>query len=346
LKHGLGQVVFLFPGSQVGDADEAVVFNRPELQRRRAALPDQRVQPDLFGGFVPAAASAARRSSVMIWAALGGLIFCMGVFFARKSRSKIEALVLPLVALALMTALVANGFKQQDVMVSRVVMERCSADGAAVVREEFVFLEAFRREVTVTARGPQNGTLAPRFDDLDDLRKARLERSVLGGMMTLDKIGVAPNQPAMLVANRLKNEQASAGKSVDQVIRVGAAKIGLRIPADALVAMDARRVIWVRAGGEVFILKKVAGDDTYESEAYSIRSLEIDFAERADERLAKARAKAVSWAVDDAVAQGGNVVIFWSDAAQIREPMIVISGASMTVGNEFWVRMVEVKKGE
>ena len=64
LRLGFGQVVFLFPASNPGDADGAAVFNRPDLQRVREKLPDLRIQPDRFAAFTPGIVGEVRNGSI------------------------------------------------------------------------------------------------------------------------------------------------------------------------------------------------------------------------------------------------------------------------------------------
>ena len=112
MRNGFGQIVFLFPGSNAADANGAEVFNRADLQRRRIALPDARVEPDRFTAFAPAAPSAPRRGYVMLWSALGALILCAVLLFAHSARTKIEAFLTPVVALAILVAMLSNIFSE------------------------------------------------------------------------------------------------------------------------------------------------------------------------------------------------------------------------------------------
>src|SRR5579862_639750 len=290
LKMGFGQIVFLFPGSDATDADGAAVFNRPDLQRHRAELPDARIQPDRFGAFVPAAPSAARRGAVMLWAGIGALILCAALIYAHTSRSKLEAALLPFGAGALLVALIAHGFPRPELMVSRVRLERRSADGA-IVREEWALLESFRRPLETLARGPANGTLAPRFDALDDLRTARLERWNETGRLALGRIAVSPNQAAMLFAETTFEESKSEKVEVNCVIAIVGRSDGPHVRADAFDGMDARHLIWVRAKGEAWILTKAG--ESYEAEKYSSQALYAHLSQRSDASSAKAHGVAI-----------------------------------------------------
>ena len=337
LRHGFGQIVFLFPGSEAADADGAAVFNRPDLQRRRAELPDARVQPERFGAFAPAAPSASRRGKVMLWSACGALILCATLLFARTSRTKIEAALIPVGAGALLAVLLANSFPQQELTISRVCWERRSADGAAVVSEEWALLEAFRRADETSARGPKGGTLAPRFDELDDLRAARLDRWTDEDRPALEKILVAPNQPALIQAASIALAPRSTAGTPEKTLVVNSLDT-IRIRPDAQAGMDARRALWIRANGDALLLKMNTSGGEYNSEPYTARALEIALAEDMDNSLAKARAKALSWAVEDAKGEGGEALIFWTDSPRANEPLIEIPNAASNAGNDFFIR--------
>ena len=337
LRYGFGQIVFLFPGSEAADADGAAVFNRPDLQRRRAELPDARVQPECFGAFAPAAPSVPRRHTVMLWSACGALILCATLLFARTSRTKIEAALIPVGAGALLAVLLANSFPQQELTISRVRWERQSTDGAAVVSEEWALLEAFRRPDETSARGPKGGTLAPRFDELDELRAARLDRWTDDERPALEKILVAPNQPALLQAASIATASRFDAGAPEKVLTVNSTD-SVRIPADAQAGMDMRRALWVRTNGDAILLKKGASDSDYSAETYNARALQIALTEDMDPSLAKARAKALSWAIEDAKGSGRDALIFWTDSPRAIEPLIEIPNAAANAGNDFFIR--------
>lgn len=200
LNSGFGTIVFLFPGSEPSDADGAAVFNRPDLQRPHSLLPDARIQPARFGAFATGAPSAARGNAVLLWSALGALLLCAALFYAHSSKSRLESAILPFCAAALLAALLANGFPRPQLMASRVIFEKHSADGSVVQHEEFLLLESFRNPISAKVLGPSGGTLAPVFDDSDDLRAANFSRIIRDGSVSISEISVTPERPALFAA--------------------------------------------------------------------------------------------------------------------------------------------------
>lgn len=341
LKHGFGQIIFLFPGSQPSTADEAAVFNRPDLQRHRAQRPDARVQPERFAAFAPSETSDPQRRTVMLWALAGALILCIALLFARTSRSRFETALIPIGVCALLFAVLANGFPQQELTVSRVASERISTDGASIVREEWTFLEAFHQPIQVSASGPANGMLAPRFDEQRDLRAARLSRVTRNGIPTLEKIAVAPHQPAMLFATAIETRVATKNVVAETTLAVESGD-SLRVRFDALNGVDRRCAIWVRSDGSVLLLQLNESAGSYRREAYTLRALEAVLAQRMDAALAKARAVAIGWALNAAIEEGRGALIMWGETANPSGALVTIHGPESSAGDEFHLRTIQL----
>ncbi len=350
LRNGFGQIVFLFPGSQLGDADEAAVFNRPDVQRLRQALPDSRVQPGRFAAFVPSSPGESQRHAVMLWSMIEALIVCVALFFARTSRSKIETALVPLGAGALLVALLANGFQQHELTVSRVISERISGDGSTVVRDEWAFLEAFLREksqldvaVEVSATGPQAGIFAPRFEESGDLRIARVDRVMRGRNTALEKITIRPNQPVLLFSNTIQARNALTLSARSELVKIDAS-ISLTVNPDDLRGMDRRRAVWICANKSVVLLQKNTTSDGYSSSAFDDRALEVLLSEETDSSLAKAHGLALKWAMSEAVKNNGEALVFWSTAPVSNSGSIVIEGVVSHAGSDFLMRTIGVEK--
>jgi hypothetical protein len=339
LRAGFGQIVFLFPGSDADDVDGAAVFNRPDLQRARPALPDARVDSDRFSAFVPALPSAHRRRLVMLWSALGGLILCAALVYAHTSRSRLEAVLLPLGAGALLAALIANALPRPELLVSRIRSERRA--GSSLVREEWALLEAFRQPIETRARGPVNGALAPRFDEVDDLRAARLDRFREDGRLGLGNILVTQNQPALLYA---RLDEAIEGRPSDGALRtlaISGRQEAPRVLTAALDGMDLRYALWIRADRETWILRKAAERDPYSAEVYTAQALEALLAQASDSGSAKAHGAALKWAIVEAQRNGGDTLVFWTNSAAAQTGIIAIEGAVPGMGTEFFMRSIE-----
>ncbi len=237
-------------------------------------------------------------------------------------------------------ALLGYGLPRQELSASRLIFERHAADGSAVVRGEWAMLEAFRRPVETRALGPDSGTLAPRFDELEDLRTARLDRSVESGRPVLGRIAAAPSQPAMLYASVV--EIPNLSKEPAAILNVAGTK--LSVQADALKGVNLRRGIWVRADGSARIIQEKSASAEYGDRAeFSVRSIELLLGETTEPALAKARATALKWAVDSAAREQGEAVIFWSDGRRDGGALISVEGWGGIVGMIFFVRTVGVR---
>ena len=345
LKQGFGQIAFLFPGSQPADADEAAVFNRPDLQRHRNALPDQRIQPERFNAFAPSSAAESKRRTVMLWATLGALIFCAGLFYARASRTKIEAALVPVGAGALLMMLLGNGFPRNELTVTRVIWVRESADGTAIVRDEWAFLEAFQRPIAVSARGQKDAVFAPRFDELDDLRVAGINREIRDQRPTLGRISIAPNQPAMLYASDIQALAQPGSAVTDVALEILSAKKKLQAHSKSMLKFDLSRLIWIAKNGDISLLQRSANESSYQAGPFSLRELENWFGRDHDATVAKSRAAALKLAVDDAGKEGGGVVIAWKSVNELHEPpLIEVESAAASEGNDFLIETFGVSE--
>jgi len=299
LHLGFGEIVLLFPGTSAEDAREfgAAVVNHPVLQRTRDRFPDMRVQPDRYSFFAPGATSPALRSAAARWILLGAIAFCLGLALACSSRSRLMAAGWPLVVAALLGVLLARWFPERALAVSRFQLVRQSADGRAVVTEEWALIEAFNEPATVAV----SGLVTPLYADTDELRSAQLEVAFDGAQPRLLTV-VPPERPALFAATNL--ELADESSSSLPALPGGPLRCrqqDLAIALPGAVKWNGRRfhdAVWARRDGVLSWLKNVDANGGFELGSFDDALSQVRKPREAGYAgaLGKAHAAALSWA--------------------------------------------------
>lgn len=300
LSKGLGKVVFLFPGANAGDADGAAVFNRVELQRPRANLPDVRIQPERYEMFAPAVAGAGRRSAVLWWAALGAVLIGAALFYAHSSKSKLEAAILPFGAALLLAALISHGFPRAELLASRVCFERHAAD-SSLVKDEWTMLEAFRRPMECSVRGTAGATVAPIFDEPGDLRSAGLSRSIEGGRMKLDGVVVRPGNTMLFQTRSTSTEPLDATIYIDSKDTFNVTQ---------KIHDNAKSGLWLSVRGELKALFQNQTPGEFSAETITEKELARKF------DLSDSQAVTIQQVLRDARAAKQEIAVFWHESGR------------------------------
>jgi hypothetical protein len=306
LDLGWGKSVFIFPTREERAREYgAEIFPKIlKLLPARESRLDLRVQRERFAPFAAEALNPESTGRALLWIGLGAAMFCVVLILSYSSRSRVEALGLPLSLVALLAVMLARFFPEPQLLVSRITWARRAADGRATAWDEWALAEAFRRPTRFSAAGPAGGTLLPLYEDLEELPGSSGDCFESAGRMRLENLEAAPGEPLLLQGTALRPE-VSQTKDFEPPLRQKAA-----ILADASGALQ-------------FIPAPQKAPLDYSAAQPAIRATL-----GGNEQAVKARAAALAWAIAAAQRARRETLITWGEVSENElPPLVKVEGA-------------------
>ncbi|MFH0939540.1 MAG: hypothetical protein V1899_09715 [Planctomycetota bacterium] len=355
LDIGLGRTAFLFPAtsSELATRYGSDVFNAPELQRSRERIFDLRVQPQTFATFAAGAMNSERASRVMIWMSLGALMFVVALLLSLTSRSRLEAVGLPLGLTALLAVMLARFFPEPQLIVSRATWARAAPDGRATTWDEWTFIESFRQSVEITAAGSPLGTLTPLYRDADDLAESRDACVENQGRLSLSGLCVCADQPVLLHGSEARSQSLAPNASAsnhneaqprEMQFYVNADKLKLTVWGPLPLGLQYKRAIWISADGKFRYALNLKDLNEFQTQEYDDAASAIRATLPGGENLIKARAVALSRATLAAARSSRDTLVLWGEAQEeTLKPIVNLEAAKYEIASQFLVYSAPVK---
>jgi hypothetical protein len=356
---GLGGVVFFLPSANPEAVwQEMRVLAEPVLAPERPLRADARVWSRPYDYFAPGVLPAARRQKMALYAVVGAVCLIVALFFASGERRRYMAAGWALGVVALLSALLTRGFPVPEMAASVVELTEVAADGRAARRTEWTLLEGLRDFSRLNVSGPEDGTLTAVHFREDELPGAAMELEERGGLRCGFR-AVSPPPPAPLfqalrvVEPPAPGREEAAWQEHSQCFWARFPPGGWRVRLlEGLGRWPAWGVLARRDGSKVLLLGPWDEPQYGGFHEASFRG-EADLISRVcaglSETEARARAKALSDALDGAAARGRDLLVFWGDSSrQSAAGLVRTEGVAVEQGARFavWAFQVQVKDRE
>lgn len=313
---GFGRGIFFFEQASGPALRRASgqALGSPALEPHRPKRPDATVWSQPFDFFNTGAVGSMRRRQTAFWATIGAVCLLALLAYTATVRTRYLSAGLALGGVALLASYLAGSFPAPEAVVSRVELAEYAADGRALRRTEFAYLDAQADLANLEVAGPAGGMLCQVYYKDDERKQARVDLSAGDGLRYRFRPVYPAPLPPLFRADSVEPAEALDGRPLTLPAGPDGASFSLRGVPSLQGLPRTKLAVWVPAQGPKRTLKdpfgtpKLAG---YEGEQKALRDA---FPALAETDLTR-HAQALAWALAQAAARGRGTLVFFEEAA-------------------------------
>lgn len=313
---GFGGGIFFFEQASAPALRRAAgqALGSPVLEPHRPKRPDATVWSQPFDFFANGAVGSVRRRRTAVWATIGAVCLLALLAYTATVRTRYLSAGLALGGVTLLTSYLAGAFPAPEAVVSRVALDEYAADGRALRRTEFAYLDAQTDLANLEVAGPAAGTLCQVYYKDDERKQARVDLSARDGLRFRFRPVYPAPLPPLFRAEVIEPAEALDGRPLTLPAGPDGASFTLRGVPDLQGLPRTRLAVWVPAQGPKRTLKDPFGSPKLAGYEGDQKALRDAFPALTETDLAP-HAQALAWALAQAAARGRGTLVFFEDAA-------------------------------